>query len=211
MIKEKYYGETISELINFFNLKINGIIHIGAHMCEEKIIYNNFIDDENIIWIEGNEEIVNLVKKNNNKIKIYNEIISDKDDEIVIFNIANNKLSSSILDMDFHLHLHPNIKFIKKVNVKTITLNTFFKKHNIDYKKYNMLVIDIQGLELKALKSLGEIIKNFNIIYTEVNEKFIYKNNCLLKDIDKFLFKKKFNRVFTRTLNYYGDALYLKK
>ena len=52
----------ITYLINKYNLKINGILHIGAHLCEEKQVYdeNNI---NNVLWIEGNTNIVNKVKK----------------------------------------------------------------------------------------------------------------------------------------------------
>ena len=35
MIKEKYSGEAIDELISFFKLNVKGILHVGAHKCEE--------------------------------------------------------------------------------------------------------------------------------------------------------------------------------
>ena len=67
------------------------ILHIGAHLCEEREFYTDCgFNDENIFWFEGNEKIVNSVKTINNKIQIFNYLISDKDDEIVDFIITNN-------------------------------------------------------------------------------------------------------------------------
>ncbi len=48
MIKEKYSGETIDSLIEFFKLKINGILHVGAHKCEELNVYTKYVDKNNI-------------------------------------------------------------------------------------------------------------------------------------------------------------------
>jgi len=41
---------------DFINCRPNkGILHIGAHLCEEKPIYNDIgITDDNILWIEAN-------------------------------------------------------------------------------------------------------------------------------------------------------------
>ena len=36
-----------------------GILHVGAHLCEEKELYNSIgITDDNILWIEGNIDII---------------------------------------------------------------------------------------------------------------------------------------------------------
>jgi hypothetical protein len=36
-----------------------GILHVGAHLCEEKDLYNSIgITDTQILWIDGNEDLV---------------------------------------------------------------------------------------------------------------------------------------------------------
>ena len=66
----------ITNLITKYNLKINGILHIGAHLCEEKNKYeeNNI---NNVLWIEGNTNIVNKVKNQNQNIFILNYLVGD--------------------------------------------------------------------------------------------------------------------------------------
>jgi hypothetical protein len=45
-----------------------GILHIGAHMCEERALYNTInIGDNDTLWIEAIGEIVGYVKKINEK------------------------------------------------------------------------------------------------------------------------------------------------
>jgi hypothetical protein len=81
------------------------------------------------------------------------------------------------------------------------------------YKLYlgNILNIDIQGAELLALKGLGNLLENFNFIYTEVNEKEIYIKCALLSEIDEYVSTFGFERRYLNTLNGYGNALYIKK
>ena len=43
MIKENYSGETIDQLIQFFKLNIKGVLHVGAHKCEEQVVYLNYL------------------------------------------------------------------------------------------------------------------------------------------------------------------------
>ena len=82
-----------NDFINYRPKK--GVLHIGAHICEEKQLYNeNGISDDNILWIEGNSDLINPRQKN-----ILNAVISDKNDEIVDFIITNNIQSSSILEL----------------------------------------------------------------------------------------------------------------
>jgi len=74
------------------------------------------------------------------------------------------------------------------------------------------LNIDIQGAELLALKSMDNILSNFDYLYLEVNKDHVYKNCCLVEEIDNYVQKYNFKRVETKwNLNHgWGDALYIK-
>ena len=102
--------------------------------------------------------------------------------------------------------------YVDKVFLKSITIDTFFKKNNLDASKYNFWNFDIQGVELLALKGSIESIKYATAIYLEVNLEEIYKNCCLIGDIDIFLAQYNFKRVLTNILHFnWGDALYIKE
>lgn len=50
----------------------------------------------------------------------------------------------------------------------------------------------------------------FDVIYTEVNTKYLYKNCALINEIDEFLESKNFKRIITKmTNNGWGDAIYV--
>ena len=204
----------IEEIINIFNINnitINGCFHIGAHECEELQFYNNNlgVKNENIIWIDAIPSKVNEAK-NRGILNVYNALITDKDDEEYIFNISNNVQSSSILEFGTHSLEYPNIIYIDKIKSKSITIDTFFEKNNIDASKYNFWNFDIQGAELLALKGAINSIKYTTAIYLEVNEKELYINGALIQEIDKFLSQYNFKRVLTTmTYHSWGDALYI--
>lgn len=189
---------------------IKGIIHIGAHECEEKTDYNNNgIEDSNIIWIEGNETLV----KNNkiNGVTIYHALIDDEE-KTVEFKITNNGQSSSLLDLGIHKDLYPHIVISETRKQRTIRLDTFFEKNNIDPSKYDFLNLDIQGTELRALKSAEKYLKHVNYIYTEANTKEIYEGCALLPEIDCYLSEYGFVRIaFQEYDNHgWGDAFYYR-
>lgn len=203
----------IDFLINKFNLKINGILHIGACYCEELIDYiNSNIPINKIIWIEANPEIVkeNLNKYNN--IIIDSFVCCDTDIGTSKLNITNNKQSSSILDFDLHKIFYPDIKYTHQIDVINKRIDTYYKEKLFTENFANFLNIDIQGTELLALKGMGEILNNFDYVYIEVNKKHLYKDCALVEDIDNYLEKFNFVRVLTYwTDQEWGDAFYLKK
>ena len=200
----------IYNTLKSININITGILHIGAHDCEEFEYYTKEgIDPSKIIWIDALPEKVEKAQLKGIP-NVYNAVISDKEEEVT-FNITNNRASSSILEFDTHAIEHSDIIFIEKRIMNTIPLIKFFKDNNLDYSLYNFWSIDIQGAELYALKGAGDILKTVSVLYLEVNTKHLYKNCPLLDEIDSFLSENNFVRVAINiTRHYYGDALYIK-
>ena len=146
----------LNYLIKKYNLNIQGILHIGAHYCEElKDYLQSKIPTNKILWIEGNPIIVKRAQKRNKGIFIKSYLVSDIDDEKVFLNIANHSMSSSILNLGTHKTHHPEVKYIGKKLLKTNRIDTIYKLENIESNFANFLNIDIQGYELKALKRIG--------------------------------------------------------
>ena len=189
-----------------------GILHIGAHMCEERVLYNSInIRDNDTLWIEAIGEIVAYVKKINENINIVQAVITDKDDEELSFMITNNKESSSIFNFGTHAIEHPHVFEIERRRLKSITLNTLFERNNIPHDRFDFINIDIQGAELKALKGAVHILPHIKAIYAEVNEKMLYEGAGLLPELDEYLATFNFKRVITNmTRHGWGDALYIK-
>lgn len=201
---------TINKILSSNNINITGCFHLGSHDCEELQLYNKLgIKNEDIIWIDAIPSKVNQAIERGIP-NVYNALIKDKDNEEITFNISNNFQSSSILEFGTHLQEHPHIMYVDKIIQKTITVDTFFKKNNIDPSKYNFWNFDIQGAELLALKGATQSIKYAKALYLEVNEKELYKNCGLINEIDTFLLKYNFKRVLTNmTKHGWGDALYI--
>jgi FkbM family methyltransferase len=198
-------------IMNKLKLNITGIFHIGAHECEELNDYIKYVNPDNIYWVEAQKEKVNLMKSRNIS-NIYDAIIDDVDDKDVILNISNNGQSSSILDFGTHLHHHPHVQYIDKIQGKTKRLDTLIEENSIPIDRLNFMNIDIQGVELRALRSMEKYLKHVNYIYTEVNEDYVYKDCNLVGEIDEYLANYGFKRVVTKMVGNtgWGDALYIK-
>jgi FkbM family methyltransferase len=197
-----------------FSKDVYGVIHIGAHDCEERIKYLlhfHSVTDNEIIWIDALKNKVNKIKIDNPTIRIFNECISNIDNETVMFNVTNNLQSSSILNLKEHLIEHPDIFEIEKIEMKTKTLKTFYDENNFKYNQFNFMNLDIQGAELLALEGAKVILNYIDYIYIEVNNKELYENCPLLDDIDKYLNKFHFKRQqIYMTEHGWGDAFYVK-
>ena len=202
--------EEIQRILLSNNLKINGSFHIGAHDCEEMDFYNKLgIKKEEIVWIDAISSKVEEAKRRGIP-NIYNAVITDKDDEEIVFNISNNGQSSSVLEFGTHSKEHPSIVYIDKIKQKSITVDSFFERNNLDASLYNFWNFDIQGAELMALKGAIKSIKYAKALYLEVNEKELYTKCGLITDIDIFLSQYNFKRVLTKmTPHGWGDALYI--
>ena len=202
--------EEINKILLLKKIDITGSLHIGAHECEEINFYNQLgLENKDIIWIDAIPSKVNEAI-NRGIPNVYNAVITDKDDEDVVFNISNNVQSSSVLEFGTHLQEHPWVSYVDKIEQKSITIDTFFERNNIDASKYNFWNFDIQGAELMALKGAIKSIKYAKALYLEVNEKELYKKCGLINEIDTFLFQYNFKRVLTKmTPHGWGDALYI--
>jgi FkbM family methyltransferase len=192
--------------------KPKGVVHVGAHLMEERNAYREH-GLFNTIWVEANPYIFSatshLIDKENNE-KLFNFAISDFDGMTYELNVTNNGQSSSILELEKHKVHHPDIFVSKKIKIDSKRLDTLFNQENINVDDYNFLNLDIQGAELLALRGLGNLLDSFDFIYTEVNTAEIYSNCALLPEIDSYL--DGFIRAETVITNYeWGDALYIKK
>lgn len=204
-------GNTINEFLKKYNITVKGVLHIGAHECEEKGFYNNFlkVNDDRIIWVDGNKRKVEQMKSNE-FLNIYFSVL-DETERYIEFNITDNSQASSILTLNHENGFYNNINIIEKTPCKTETLSNFFRRIDRHPDNYNFWNLDIQGSELFVMRGSKELLSNCDVIYTEVNQEHVYKGCGLVSEIDDLLGKYGFVRVHTIwTEMKWGDALYLK-
>jgi FkbM family methyltransferase len=199
---------SLHELIQRYNIQIKGILHVGAHECEELNDYLRYIPIEKMLWVDALPDKVALCKQKYPGVLIENAIVSDVIEK-VRFNVSNNGQSSSMLDFGLHSHFHPQVHYIGYFESETKLLKDILPKYDIEY---NFLNFDIQGAELKALKGMEEYLDKVDYLYTEVNSDYVYKDCALVTDLDDYLLKFGLHRVETNWTDCkWGDALYIRK
>ena len=188
---------------------INGVLHVGAHEGLEIEHYKDY-NFNKIYFFEPQKNIyqklLNNVSQYDN-VECFNFALGSENKlDYINKSKGNDGLSSSILKPDLHLKVQPSIKFDNKEEIE-------IKRYDsLKIQQVNFLTLDVQGYELEVLKGFGQELKNLKFIFTEINTKFLYKENALVKDLDNYLSDYGFIRVFTNVdcFKYYGDALYVK-
>jgi FkbM family methyltransferase len=199
----------LEKFLNKYVKEGTNIAQVGAHFGQElePIIKSGFKEIYLFEPIKSNVDELNKKTKSIKNIEIFPIALGNKNTQTKIYISGNNDgQSSSLLQPELHLELQPNI--------------TFKQEALIDLKRFedlnltvNFLIIDAQGYELEVLKGFGKKLENVDYIFTEVNRDYLYKNNVLIKDLDTFLIKKSFVRIWTkwRIANMpWGDAFYMR-
>ena len=207
----------MKDFIQKYNIKCEGVIHVGAHFGGEISMYNE-LGFKNIIFVEPlkktfsklSEFVSEKNKDTECQIELWNKALGNKIGTVEMYvEEANLGQSSSILKPEFHLRQYPGIVFPYRETVEISTLNYELRDNK---KEYNVLNIDVQGYELEVLKGATDILPNIDIINTEVNKVHMYENCPLINEIDEFLEKFDFVKVDENWMGQvWGDAIYVKR
>jgi len=201
-----------------FLKKVKGLIHVGANTGQEIQLYAKY--GLSVIWIEPIPEVFEILKSNLigfPKQIALKELVTDLDNKEYHFHLANNNgASSSILELNLHQDIWPEVTFEKTIKLYSKTLSSLLKD-NTNIQEYDMLVMDTQGSELLVLKGAIPILQNFTFIKTEVPDFESYKGCCQLKDLQSFLSQHGFKELSRHKFathpsgGSYYDIIYKKK
>jgi hypothetical protein len=201
--------------LNAKGIRLTGVLHVGAHECEEINTYQQVfgVPPRNMIWIDALQDKVNQASARGIP-NVFYAVITDKDGDSVSFKRTNNNQSSSVLDLGTHMQHHPQVVVTGITHHITTTIDTFMKRANKDASRYDFWNFDIQGAEMLALKGAEESIKHAKALYLEVNTEEVYKGCPLIGDLDAYLGVRGFERVLTKMWDNgscgWGDALYIR-
>jgi len=192
---------------------VSGVIHVGAHEAEE-IPYYLHHGISRVLWVEANPELQFTIQQKINPypymtcaIFAAGEIPMDS----AKLNVASNGHSSSMLSPKLHLLEHPEIEFVRSITTKIIPIDSYMSNCGYRLDCYDLLVLDVQGYELHALRGAIRQLQYIKYIITEVNDSEIYSGCVTTPQLDKFLESFGFSRSKTwMTKHGWGDALYVR-
>jgi len=198
----------VKTLVRCWSVKPNGVLHVGAHEAEESAKYRKYSWTP-VIWVEAQPEKVEYLKRTLDPSE--NSVI-----EAAVWNvpgiplelkITSNSESTSLLEFGTHKVQHPSISVERIIPVFTQILDDV-----IAAPYPELLELDIQGAELRALQGYTKGLLQTKWIYCEVNRELLYEGCALISEVDEYLHQHGFRRVATRwTIHNWGDALYVKE
>lgn len=201
--------DKVRELLG--HLRITGVLHVGAHECEELEFYTTLgVESRNVYWVDAMDNKVQEAKARGIP-NVFQAVVSDKEDDTVTFNVTNNVQSSSILEFGTHAKNYTWCVVTEKKTMTTTRLINFVQRNNVPIQTLNLWNFDIQGAELMALRGAGSMIQYADALYLEVNTEEVYKGCPLVEDIDKYVADYGFVRINTlMDPSGWGDALYIR-
>ncbi len=202
---------SFGDLVKKYRISGGKILHVGAHKCEERINYKRYgWDDSSVIWIEGNPELCEEVKKANPSINIHQGLIADKD--IVDLIVTNNTKASSIFEIDEYKKEHPWVFETKRMKLPTTKVSDVLKKTGIETEDIMFARIDIQGAELIALKSMEEYIPSIKYLCVNIYITRMFDGCPIIDEVDAYLYRLGFRRQeVVLSTHGWGDALYINE
>ena len=199
---------SVKDLHEVFKVRPTQVLHVGAHLAEEEPAYRRY-GWGHVTWVEAQPNLVRELKQTlpPETNSVFLGCIWSVTGKKLTLNIASNSQSSSLLEFGTHATDYPEISFISELEVESISLNDLLPK---DYKP-DFLNLDIQGVELDALRGIGNRIQNVKWIYTEINTVEVYNSCTLISELDEYLKEKGFVRLITKLApnKSWGDALYI--
>jgi FkbM family methyltransferase len=171
------------------------IMEIGAANGDDTADFLKMYEGSNLklYTFEPEPNNIAILKKrfDQKKIHLFEGAISDVDGKLS-FNRSRTdnpndlRLSGSIMKPKNHLKMWNWVHFDQTVEVKSMTLDSFVKKNNI--QMVDFVWCDVQGAEEKVLRGGQETFKNkVKYLYTEYSNDEQYEGQPKLKQILKLL------------------------
>lgn len=212
--------------ILFNNKERITIFDIGACEGEDSIKYSNLFPNSKIYAFEPLPKNVSLINNNINKHNIKNITVVNKalsnSNGLATFFVSDGKpqgandsdwdygnKSSSLLEPDKHKESAGFITFDTKIDVETVTLETYCMENNV--KGIDFVHMDVQGAELLVLEGAKKLINSVRSIWLEVSNISLYKDQPLKTDIFNFMIKNNFVLMKDAVGQITGDQLYINK
>jgi FkbM family methyltransferase len=199
----------LENLVKTLDLKITGVLHVGAHFGEENGVYNN-LGIEKRAFFEPLEKSFNILKQNVGENHDLHQIALGNENKQISMYVerANSGQSSSILKPQLHLEQYPHIQFEETEEVSMQRLDDM----DINLEGYNFINIDVQGYELEVFKGAAKTLENIDYIMSEINRDELYENCARVEQLIEFLSPYGFELVEENWVGgTWGDGFFIKR
>ncbi len=202
------------EWINKYNIPSAPLIHIGAHLVQERDEYKK-LNFSPVLWFEANPQIAE---------KARNILMSYSDQELLnkalwstagvakpFYFAGHQGSSSSLLEPYLISASHPEVVKTGEISLVTSTLDDELNKLGSEVH-YRVLVLDVQGAEIEVILGGCNTLKNVDYIISEISQIELYRNTSTVKELSKVLNEYGFTFVASEInrATGWGEGLFIK-
>lgn len=129
--------------------------------------------------------------------------ISDKEEELTFYIFNNPELNSFSEEHVSDNDGYADLKVIEKIKLKTTTISSVLEKHRSDRSNFDLLSIDVEGLDLRILRTIDFDKYLFNFLIVEDKTEI---TNLAKSEIYNFLTSKGYkllSKLFNSTIYYF--------
>ena len=190
----------------FKNKEVEVIFDVGACHALESVELSKKYPNAKVYTFEANPVSYNVCLENTegyDSITVINEAVNDYDGICKFYPMDKEKTITTWEDgnqgASSLYRANGQYDFIEKyvqyeIEVPCTRLDTFCERNGID--KIDIIWMDLQGAELKALQSLGSLLDTVQIIHTELEMNPMYEGQCLFSDVNEYLTNNGFDLEF---------------
>ena len=199
----------------FKNKEVEVIFDVGACHALESVELSKKYPNAKVYTFEANPVSYNVCLENTegyDSITVINEAVNDYDGLCKFYPMDKEKTITTWEDgnqgASSLYRANGQYDFIEKyvqyeIEVPCTRLDTFCERNGID--KIDIIWMDLQGAELKALQSLGSLLDTVQIIHTELEMNPMYEGQCLFSDVNEYLTNNGFDLEYGDTNVQFGS------
>lgn len=187
------------------------ILEVGSHNLSDSIQFSQAFPNARVIAFEPNPTQYKVClenSRNHPNIEVYEYACSDEDKFIDFFVVEPNDGASSILEPLYPggpVGIH---QWHKISGIRARRLENILEEIGVD--SVDVVYMDVQGNELRALKGMGRYINDIKILQAETALKSYYQGQVLKNDLEGWLvergFKTEFLYPWATIENPYGES-----
>jgi FkbM family methyltransferase len=204
---------SLKNVLRYLSEKPRGVLHVGGNTGTEAEAYAAAAI-EKVVWVEGHPDYFKMLTAHVSGFagqEAHCLLVSDRDGERATLRVASNTGSSTTFSPSKAFRDHfPGIEFLQEIDLVSGRLDTYFAQRPETLQGCDFLVLDVEGAELKALRSLGAHLSQFRAILCEVSIVRNFEGGPVFGEIDSFLADRGFVRRALWIGYSSGDAIYVR-
>ncbi|MFQ5461582.1 MAG: FkbM family methyltransferase [Phycisphaerae bacterium] len=234
-LAQHLYSHRLQEILRTFGIRPMPVAFSSAHWCDDlqKLVphpdvvldcgantgqtasgLRRLYPRAEIYSFEPVGKVFDELKKNCAPLNVHpvKKAVADQDGTTTI-NLTTSPEANSLFEFQEGNPCQQWTCVVGKEEVEVCTIDQWCHDSGINPGRVDVIKLDVQGAELKALAGAREVLKTAKAVYAEVAFVPIYKDIPLIADIDRFMADSGFRRHATYPSDQphnWGDALYVR-